>query len=196
MSLQITLTGQLPAKADGARADATDLPGRQAPLVFAYLVAERDRPVPSEELAEAVWDGTLPPTWRPALRGVVSKVRGFLDVLGLPADDTLTSAAGCYRLALPADTAVDVEHAAGAAAAAAERARQIAGRPLLPGHEGAWVEQRRDGLHRILVDSLELLVDVHLRAGHPDPAVGPARDLVALEPFRDSAHERLLRAHA
>ena len=211
MSLQITLTGQLTAKADGARADATDLPGRQAPLVFAYLVAERDRPVPSEELAEAVWDGTLPHTWRPALRGVVSKVRGFLDVLGLPADDTLTSAAGCYRLALPADTAVDVEHAAGAAAAArsalaagdlelaaaaAERARQIAGRPLLPGHEGAWVEQRRDGLHRILVDSLELLVDVHLRAGHPDPAVGPARDLVALEPFRDSAHERLLRAHA
>src|SRR5215211_8080215 len=211
MSLQITLTGQLTAEADGARADATDLPGRQAPLVFAYLVAERDRPVPSEELAEAVWDGTLPPTWRPALRGVVSKVRGFLDVVGLPADDTLTSAAGCYRLALPADTAVDVEQAAGAAAAArsalaagdlelaaaaAERARQIAGRPLLPGHEGAWVEQRRDGLHRILVDSLELLVDVHLRAGHPDPAVGPARDLVALEPFRDSAHERLLRAHA
>jgi DNA-binding SARP family transcriptional activator len=211
MSLEITLTGRLAAEAGGARADAADLPGRQAPLVFAYLVAERDRPVPSEELAEAVWGGTLPPTWRPALRGVVSKVRGFLDVLGLPADDTLTSAAGCYRLALPADTAVDVEQATGAAdtarsalaagdleraAAAAERARAIAGRPLLPGHEGAWVEHRRAGLQQVLVDSLELLVDIHLRAGHPDPAVGPARDLVALEPFRDSAHERLLRAYA
>jgi DNA-binding SARP family transcriptional activator len=211
MTLQITLTGQLAAEADGTRADVADLPGRQAPLVFAYLVAERDRPVPSEELAEAVWDGSLPPTWRPALRGVVSKVRGFLDALGLPADETLTSAAGCYRLALPPDTAVDVELAAGEidaarsalaagdlerAAAAAERARQIAGRPLLPGHEGTWVEHRRAGLQRILVDSLELLVDVHLRAGDPAPAVGPARDLVALEPFRDSAHERLLRAHA
>jgi DNA-binding SARP family transcriptional activator len=211
MSLQITLTGQLAAEADGTRADVADLPGRQAPLVFAYLVAERDRPVPSEELAEAVWDGALPPTWRPALRGVVSKVRGFLDVLGLPADDALTSVAGCYRLALPADTAVDVEQAAGeaeaarsalaagdleGAAAAAERARQIAGRPLLPGHEGGWVERRRAGLQQVLVDSLEVLVDVHLRAGQPDPAVGPARDLVALEPFRDSAHERLLRAHA
>ena len=211
MSLQITLTGPLTAETDGTRADVTDLPGRQAPLVFAYLVAERDRPVPSEELAEAVWEGALPPTWRPALRGVVSKVRGFLDVLGLPADDTLTSAAGCYRLALPADTAVDVEQAAGAAdvarsalaagdleraAAAAERARRIAGRPLLPGHEGAWVEHRRAGLQHVLVDSLELLVDSHLRAGEGDPAVGPARDLVALEPFRDSAHERLLRAHA
>ena len=211
MSLQITLTGKLAAQAGGAKADATDLPGRQAPLVFAYLVAERDRAVPSEELAEAVWNGTLPPTWRPALRGVVSKVRDFLDVLGLPATDALTSVAGCYRLELPADTAVDVEQAAGEAdaarsalaagdlelaAAAAERARVIAGRPLLPGQEGAWVEHRRAGLQQVLVDSLELLVDIHLRAGRPDPAVGPARDLVALEPFRDSAHERLLRAHA
>ena len=41
MSLEITLTGQLAAEAGGTRADATDLPGRQAPVVFAYLVTER-----------------------------------------------------------------------------------------------------------------------------------------------------------
>lgn len=211
MSLQITLTGQLAAEADGNKADTTHLPGRRASLAFAYLVAERDRLVPSEELAEAVWDGALPPTWRPALRGVVSKVREFLDVLGLPATDALTSVSGCYRLALPADTAVDVEQAAGEAdaaqralragdleraLAAAGRARAIAGRPLLPGHEGAWVEDRRAALHQVLVTSLEVLIDVHLADGHGEQAVGPARDLVALEPFRDSAHKRLLRAHA
>jgi DNA-binding SARP family transcriptional activator len=211
MSLQITLTGQLAAEAGGARADATDLPGRQASLVFAYLVAERDRPVPSEELADALWGGTLPPTWRPALRGVVSKVRDFLDQLGLPATDTLTSVAGCYRLSLPADTAVDVELAAGEAdaarsaleagdleraLAAAGRARAIAGRPLLPGHEGPWVEDRRAALRQVLIGGLEMQADVHLAAGNGEAAVGPARDLVALEPFRDSAHERLVRAHA
>jgi DNA-binding SARP family transcriptional activator len=211
MSLQIMLTGQLAAEADGARADATDLPGRQASLVFAYLVAERDRPVPSEELAEAVWDGALPPTWRPALRGVVSKVRDFLDQLGLAASDALTSVSGCYRLTLPADTAVDVEQAAGEAdtarsalragdlgqaLAAAGRARAIAGRPLLPGHEGTWVEDRRAALRQVLIGGLETLVDIHLAAGNGHAAVGPARELVALEPFRDSAHERVLRAHA
>src|SRR5215207_3447293 len=211
MSLEITLTGQLAAQADSARADATDLPGRQASLVFAYLVAERDRPVPSEELADALWGGRLPPTWRPALRGVVSKVRDFLDQLGLPATGTLTSVAGCYRLTLPADTAVDVELAAGEAdlarsaleagdlaraLAAAGRARAIAGRPLLPGHEGPWVEDRRAALRQVLIDGLEIQADVHLAAGSGEAAVGPARDLVALEPFRDSAHERLLRARA
>jgi DNA-binding SARP family transcriptional activator len=211
MSLEITLTGQLAAEADGNRADATDLPGRQASVVFAYLVAERDRPVPTEELAEAVWGGALPPTWRPALRGVVSKVRGFLDLLGLPAAATLTSAAGCYRLVLPGDTTVDVELAEGQASqarralaagrpaealAAAGRARAIAGRPLLPGHDGAWVQDRRAALHQVLVRSLELLVEAHLAAGQAADAVGPAGDLVALEPFRDSAYRRLLLAHA
>ena len=211
MSLEITLTGQLAAEADGHRADATDLPGRQASVVFAYLVAERDRPVPAEALAEAVWGPALPPTWRPALRGVVSKVRGFLDRLGLPAADTLTSSAGCYRLVLPADTAVDVELAEGQAEqaqqalnagrpaealAAASRARAIAGRPLLPGHDGAWVQDRRGALHQVLVRSLDLLVEAHLTAGQGAAAVGPAGDLVALEPFRDSAYRRLLAAHA
>src|SRR5512132_2618267 len=210
MSLEISLTGQLAAEADGNRADATHLPGRQASVVFAYLVAERGRPVPSEELAEAVWGGALPPTWRPALRGVVSKVRDFLDRLGLPAADTLTSSSGCYRLVLPPDTAVDVELAEGEAGqaqraldagrldearGAAERARAIAGRPLLPGHDGAWVQDRRAALHQVLIRSLELLVEIHLAAGQAGQAVGPAGDLVALEPFRASAHRRLLLAH-
>jgi DNA-binding SARP family transcriptional activator len=210
MSLEITLTGQLAAQADGNRADATHLPGRQASVVFAYLVAERDRPVPTEELAEAVWGGAPPPTWRPALRGVVSKVRDFLGLLGLPPADTLTSSAGCYRLVLPTDTAVDVELAEGEAEqarralaagrleealAAAERARAIAGRPLLPGHDGAWVRDRRAALHQVLVRTLELLVDIHLAAGQAARAVGPAGDLVAREPFRDSAYRRLLAAH-
>ena len=210
MSLEITLTGQLTAEADGNRADAADLPGRQASVVFAYLVAERGRPVPAEELAEAVWGGALPPTWRPAIRGVVSRVRDFLDLLGLAGADTLTSSSGCYRLALPGDTTVDVELAQGEAEAArralgagqldralaaAGRARTIAGRPLLPGHDSAWVEDRRAALHQLLASCLELQVDAHLAAGQAPLAVGPAAELVALEPFRDSAYRRLLAAH-
>jgi hypothetical protein len=97
---------------------------------------------------------------------VVSKVRGFLEALELPADDMLTSSSGCYRPALPGDATVDVELAAGEAdaaerafadgdperaIAAAGTARALAGRPLLPGQEGGWVERLRTAWQQVLV---------------------------------------------
>ena len=150
MSVRVSLAGRFEVETDRRTLDATRLPGRQGRVVLAYLIAERDRLVPSEELAEAVWGPTPPPTWRPALRGAVSKVREFLEELELPADDMLTSSSGCYRLVLPGDATVDVELAAGEAdaaeralaagdleraLAAAGTARALAGRPLLPGQE-------------------------------------------------------------
>jgi DNA-binding SARP family transcriptional activator len=211
MSVRVSLTGRLEVETDSTTLDATRLPGRQGRVVLAYLVAERDRPVPSEELAEALWGTAPPPTWRPALRGLVSKVRGFLEALELPADDMLTSSSGCYQLALPDDATVDVELAA-AEADAAERAlaggdlerarsaattaRVLAGRPLLPGQEGPWVERRRAAWHEVLVRALQVLVDVGLADGRGELAVQSATQLVGLEPFRESAHLRLLRAHA
>jgi DNA-binding SARP family transcriptional activator len=211
MSVRVSLTGRLEVETDRGSLDATRLPGRQGRVVLAYLVAEHDRPVPSEELAEAVWGPAPPPTWRPALRGVVSKVREFLEALDLPAHDMLTSSSGCYQLTLPDDATVDVELATGeaglaerafaagdleAALAAAGTARTLAGRPLLPGQEGAWVERRRTAWHEVLVRALQVLVDANLATGHADLAVRPAMELVGLEPFRESAYLRLLRAHA
>lgn len=178
---------------------------------MAYLVAERGRPVPSEELAEAVWGPAPPPTWRPALRGVVSKVRDFLEALGLPGDDMLTNSTGAYLLALPADATVDVEVAAREvdeaeraqtagdlelALMAATVAHRIAGRSLLPGLEGPWLDRRRAELQGILTRSLEVLIRAYLAGDRGDLAVQPATELVSLEPFRESAHLMLLRAHA
>jgi DNA-binding SARP family transcriptional activator len=211
MSVRVSLTGRLEVESDRRTLDASRLPGQQGRVVLAYLVAERDRPVPNEELAEAVWGPAPPPTWRPALRGVVSKVREFLETLELPADDMLTSFSGCYQLVLPRDSTVDVELAAEQthlaeralaagdperALAAASEARALADRPLLPGQEGAWVERRRAAWHELLVRALQVLVDAGLAGGNADLAVQTATELVGLEPFRESAHLRLLRAHA
>jgi DNA-binding SARP family transcriptional activator len=211
MSVRVNLTGRLEVETDRRTLDATHLPGRQGRVVLAYLIAEHDRLVPSEELAEAVWGPQPPPTWRPALRGVISRVREFLEALELPADDMLTSSSGCYLLVLPRDATVDVELAAEEADAAeralaagdleravaeAASARALAGRPLLPGQEGAWVERRRALWHELLVRTLQVLVDAGLAGGSADLAVQAATELVGLEPFRESAHLRLLRAHS
>jgi DNA-binding SARP family transcriptional activator len=211
MSVRVSLTGRLEVETDRRTLDATHLPGRQGRVVLAYLIAEHDRLVPSEELAEAVWGPQPPPTWRPALRGVISRVREFLEAVELPGDDMLTSSSGCYQLVLPRDATVDVELAAEEADAAeralaagdleravaeAASARALAGRPLLPGQEGAWVERRRASWHELLVRSLQVLVDAGLAGGDADLAVQAATELVGLEPFRESAHLSLMQAHA
>jgi DNA-binding SARP family transcriptional activator len=211
MSLTVALAGQLRVSSDGTSLDGTRLAGRQGRVVLAYLVTERHRPVPIEELAEAIWGASPPPTWRTALRGAISSVRSFLRMLGLPAAELLTASSGCYQLNLPDDIAVDIELAARhveaatealdagdipGALAAARSARAIARSPLLPGLDSAWIERRRALLREMLVRSLELLADAHLGAHHGAVAVEPARELVGLEPFRESAHLRLVRALA
>jgi hypothetical protein len=49
--LKVFLTGRVAVTTDGAVIDEAQLGGRQGRLLFAYLVAERSRPVPRDELA-------------------------------------------------------------------------------------------------------------------------------------------------
>jgi SARP family transcriptional regulator, regulator of embCAB operon len=99
--------------------DEARFPGRQGRLLFAYLVAEQGRPVPRDELAEALWGEAPPPTWDKALTVIVSKVRSLLPDRNDGAN-ALTSAFGCYRLDLPEGTWVDVIVAVAAAQEAEE----------------------------------------------------------------------------
>ena len=85
--LRVFLAGRVAVEANGHVIDETRFPGRQGRLLFAYLVAEQGRPVPRDELAEALWGETPPATWEKALTVVASKVRGVLADSGLDASD-------------------------------------------------------------------------------------------------------------
>src|SRR5262245_7844745 len=95
--LRISLTGSLHVETNGIAIDEPRFPGRQARLLFAYLVWERDRPIPRDELAELLWGETPPPTWEKALVGVVSKLRTLLADCELDRAASITSAFGCYQ---------------------------------------------------------------------------------------------------
>jgi YVTN family beta-propeller protein len=208
--LKVFLTGRVAVKTDGAAIDEAQLGGRQGRLLFAYLVAERSRAVPRDELAEALWGETPPATRDKALTVIASKLRGAFADAGLDGRELLTSAFGCYRLDLPEGTWVDLFAAASSAQdaeeslaageldqarAAAESAESLARRPFLPGEDGTWVEQKRRDLTDIRERALSVLADACLRSGAAREAAKWAEELIALSPFRDAGYRRLMEAH-
>src|SRR5918911_2957198 len=146
MSLLVHLLDPLSVETNGDVVDGARLGGDQCRLAFAVLVGRRGHAVPRQELAHVLWGETLPRTWGPALRNVMSRVRVFLGEAGVdPA--ALASGSGGYLLRLPPDAVVDLEQVeehlqaaraalrAGDAARAADLARtatDVAGRPFLP----------------------------------------------------------------
>lgn len=209
--LRIYLSGRMTIEADGILLGPHDFPGQQGRSAFAYLVGERGRPVSRSTLADALWPAEAPSSWGAALSAIASKLRALLSRAGLDGAAALTSAGGCYELHLPPGTWVDHEaaadgiHEAETALRAGKPARaygpsaiarQIAGRPFLPGEEAPWIEQRREKLASILVRALECRAEVYLWNGEHAFAVEAARDAVALRPFRETGYRLLMRAHA
>jgi DNA-binding SARP family transcriptional activator/streptogramin lyase len=205
------MTDRLAVEANGTRLDEQRFPGRQGRILFAYLAAQKGRPVPRDELAELLWSGELPATWEKALRVLMTKLRALLNECGIDGASALTSAFGCYQLTLPEGAWIDVHAAANAveraetalaagdldyARAQASTAAELARRVFLPGEDGPWVEDQRRDLRDILVRALECLRDAALANGDFGDAVRYAAEITELEPFRESSYRALMQAHA
>src|SRR4051794_6794599 len=127
MTVRVTLAGRVGVEVDGRTVDDGGL-GRAARLALAYLVCERLRPVPRDELADILWGDDLPRSWGQLLRGIASKLRAVFRAAGLDPATALSTTLGTYRLELGPDVVVDVEDAARAVAdAEAALARGEAG---------------------------------------------------------------------
>lgn len=191
VSARIQLCGRLAVALDGARVEDR-LPGRQARLLFAYLVAHRLRPVTRDELVEALWpdggDGGLAP--------LLSKLRRVVPVDGA-------------RLVLPARAWIDLEaatesvHRAESAVARRDWAEawaparvaiHVTNRGFLPGEELQWVSEIRGRLADLLVSALECAAEAGLGLGGSELAGAErcARTLVDSEPFRESGYRLLM----
>jgi len=209
--IRVYLAGTICVERDDVLITESWFPGRQGRLAFAMLAGERDRALAREELADELWGEELPRAWEVALRALISKLRGALAEVGLDGATALPHAFGCYQLRLPQGAWVDLEAAVDAIHRAetalrdgdldaangwALPASQIARRPLLPAETGPWVTRRRAELAEVRVRSLECRAEVLLARGDPVLAARDAREVVDLEPFRETAHRLLMRAHA
>jgi SARP family transcriptional regulator, regulator of embCAB operon len=191
--------------------DQKSFPGPQGRLAFAYLVLERQRPVPRGELVELLWPRKRPTSFSTSLTAIISKLRALLDRSGIASGLALSGASGYYQLQLPSDVWVDIDaafaavHEAEAALRAGDHrgafgpsgvAYHIAERPFLSDLEGEWVERWRTRLRDLHVRALECEIEVSLGNQEAALALQLATRLVELEPFRETGHQGLMRAHA
>lgn len=208
---RIYLTGRLCVEFKDELVDERDLPRRQGRLAFAFLAVERRRPVPSGELAEILWPSQRPAAWEQAVRALISKLRVSLNRIVPAGHELIANAFGCYQLQLPPTAWVDLEaavdslHQAEGALHRGEPANAygwavvattIGRRPFLAGEDGDWVLRKREEIHGILLRAIDCVTEACAANGEMGLALKNAREAIALEPFRETGYQRLMRLHA
>ena len=200
---RIQLCGHFVAEIDGIRFEDA-LPGRRGRLLFAYLVLNRTRPLPRDELLMAGWGEDAPAEAGNALSVQLSKLRR-----GLGADRLRGRTE--IELLLPANTVVDTEAALEGAHRAetciaqqrwaqawgpAGIAYHVATRPFLVGLEAAWVDEWRRRLAEVRLRGLECFAAAGLGLGGPALAQAEerARMLTELAPYRETGYLILIEA--
>jgi DNA-binding SARP family transcriptional activator len=202
--VRIQICGTLAVERDGQRLDA-GLPGRQGRLLFTYLVVNRHRHVPRDELAEALWREPDPAVVDARLNPLLSKLRR---VFGADSVDGRTT----IRLCLPAvwvdlEAAAEAIHRAESAVAQQDWTRAwgpaltalfVAERDFLPGEDAHWIAEIRHQLTELRLRALECYAAAALGVGGTEltAAVRAGRQLTRLAPLRESGHRYLIRALA
>ncbi len=195
---RIQICGRVVAEVGGRRVEG-ELPGRQGRVLFVYLVVNRLRPAPRDELTDAVWPEGPPANVDSALSALLSKLRKLIQLEGRRD----------VRALLPADAWIDLDAAREAlhrAESSVARgawhdawgpvrvAQHVSARGFLPGESAPWIETIRHSLEGIELRSLELAASACLQIGGSelDTAERSARGLVSKAPFRESGHRLLM----
>jgi SARP family transcriptional regulator, regulator of embCAB operon len=202
--VRVQICGPLAIERDGQRLDAR-LPGRQGRLLFTYLVVNRHRQVPRDELAEALWREPDPAAVDTRLNPLLSKLRRVFGA------DTVDGRS-IVRLCLPdawvdLEAAADAIHRAESSVAQQEWARAwgpaltalfVAERGFLPGEEAPWIDEVRHQLTVLRLRALECYAAAALGIGETElaAAVRAGRQLIRLAPLRESGYRYLMQALA
>jgi pentatricopeptide repeat protein len=179
------------------------IPGPKGRLLLARLVLGRDEPLGRDELIETVWPDTPPTFPDRAFSTLLTRLRAALGPGVLQGRSELTLALGTGTRVDwdAAEAALEAAEAASgsdpvAALEAAEEGLATTRRTFLPGLSTPWVEERRRELTAMHASLLEVAAAAALRLGQAKLGERRARELIASEPYRESAYAMLMRAHA
>jgi DNA-binding SARP family transcriptional activator len=202
--VRIQICGRLVVERDGERLDSR-LPGRQGRLLFSYLVVNRHRFIPRDEVAEALWREPDPAAIDARLNPLLSKLRRVFGADAVDGRSTL-------RLCLPEawvdlEASVEAIHRAESSVAQQDWTRAwgpaltalfVAERDFLPGEDAPWIDQIRHQLTELRLRALECYAAAALGIGGTElaAAVRASRQLTQLAPLRESGYRYLMRALA
>jgi SARP family transcriptional regulator, regulator of embCAB operon len=68
-------------------------------------------------------------------------------------------------------------------------------RPFLAGEDGPWVRRKRIQLRELNLRALDCTVECSAANGELAEAIQAAEDALAIEPFRETTYQRLMRVH-
>ena len=202
---RILLCGEVRVELPGISIDRV-LTARSAKLAFTYLVLNRRHPVDRDELVAAVWADSAPRDPHHALRTVLYRLRRALG-------PSVVTGRRSVGLNLPAGTVIDVEEveqslgrseealAHGRWRTAMEEARNavlLSEGGLLGGLTAEWLDARRRDLEVQRATALACIAQASLELGGATLRMGEraARNLIDLEPFRESGHALLIQTLA
>jgi DNA-binding SARP family transcriptional activator len=174
-------------------------------VLFTYLVVNRHRQVPRDELAEALWREPDPAAVDARLNPLLSKLRR---VFG---SDTV-SGRSTLRLCLPGawvdlESAIEGIHRAESSVAQQDWVRAwgpalgalfVSERDFLPGEDSPWIDEIRHQLTVLRLRALECYAATELGIAGAElaGAVRAGRQLVRLAPLRESGYRYLMQALA
>jgi DNA-binding SARP family transcriptional activator len=178
---------------------------RQERCLLALLLLEGGRPIPSQRLAELIWEGEPPADARAALQVVVARLRSHLNAADAATHGVrLLTKGDSYALEAPPEN-VDVgrfrmlvgrartlPHPERAAALLRTALRLWRG-PALADVAGPWLRQRIiEPLEEQRLTALEELMEIELAAGRHHERIAELTQLVAEHPLRERLRGQLM----
>jgi DNA-binding SARP family transcriptional activator len=180
------------------------LRARSRQLLFAYLAINAGKVIDRSYLAGILWPDSTEQQARTNLRHVLHSIRRTMPDYHFLVTDTGTTLTWRADAACIADVSgflwsLDRAEKAGNQEAELHELQRALARyagELLPGHQNDWVLQERDRLARLYLAALERAA--HLLASRRDypAALEYCSLLVAADPLRETAYQRLMRLHA
>jgi DNA-binding SARP family transcriptional activator len=206
--VEVRVLGPLDVAIHGRRVERWG--SMKARAIFQYLIIHADRPVRREVLMETFWPGHTRDSARNNLNVGVYNLRRTLG--GWPGDHYIRFADGCYALDPELGWWIDRDELLQAFARAGEHRRTGGAREAIEAYrEGLalyrgpmldddsfseWHLDEQRYLEDVRLAALEQVGELHLELGDPVEAERAAREALATDPCRESAHRLIMRCYA